>query len=325
MTPTLLRWRGRTQAFMERIDGLTLTMVRIPAGAFVMGSPEQEPGRDPDEGPQHRVTLEEFLMAQTPITQEQWRVVAQWQPTGNEPWEKLLDPEPAWFSPAAMPAKRGQQDTQARLDADTSQRPVECVGWDEAMEYCRRLSQRTGRRYTLPSEAQWEYACRGGTTTAYGFGNEINTTLANFRPAVRKDAGEAALDRQQTTAVAQFPANAWGLHDLHGNVWEWCLDEWHETYVDAPRDGRAWLSTLHGGNRVVRGGAWSDPPTDSRSACRYWLPAASGDEAIVGFRVVCLPQALALDPSSPLMIPEHEEDFGPRQPIFDNSAGLEMA
>ena len=278
----------------EAIPGLR--MMPIPAGAFLMGSPPEEPRRDADEGPQHRVTLPEFFMGQTPITQAQWREVAGWPivDRGLDSWE--LNPDPAHF--------KGDD------------RPVERVSWYDAMEFCRRLSQRTGRIYTLPSEAQWEYACRAGTTTPFHFGATISTELANY-------------DSKQTTTVASFPANAWGLHDMHGSVWEWCLDDWHPSYEGAPENGSAWMgenslgkfcaaalgspcaigaarpsasgtpqtkatavgvsASVASDRKVLRGGSWFALPRSCRSAFRLRLhPDYRGD--IWGFRVCCLPQ-----------------------------------
>jgi formylglycine-generating enzyme required for sulfatase activity len=284
----LLRWQSTTQAFQEALgEGEVLTMLRIPAGRFWMGSPDQEAGRDPDEGPQREVEIGEFLIASTPITQAQWRVVAGWKPPPQAEWQSPLPMEPFLF-----------QGEQARLfepENDTAQRPVESVTWEEAMEFCRRLSQRSGRRYTLPSEPQWEYACRAGTTSPYAFGVALTAELATLRFHTGRldDPGAIAWDAegQQTTPVLLHPANAWGLHDMHGNVWEWCLDHWHASYSGAPADGTAWIDPQAPANtdRVVRGGAWSDPPSDARSACRYRLPPQSREPAIVGLRVVCMP------------------------------------
>jgi formylglycine-generating enzyme required for sulfatase activity len=133
--------------------GVGLEMVPIPAGEFLMGSPPDEPGWLENEGPQHRVRLAPFSLARTPITQAQWREVARWESAeGDPPWEWELDPDPSHFK--GDPPK-------------DDQRPVECVSWFDAQEFCRRLSWRTGKNYTLPSESQWEYACRAGTTTPY--------------------------------------------------------------------------------------------------------------------------------------------------------------
>jgi formylglycine-generating enzyme required for sulfatase activity len=220
-------------------------MVRIPAGRFLMGSPPEEAGRNSDEGPQHEVTLEAFWLGETPITQAQWRKVAGWPKV-----ERDLAPDPSRF--------KGDD------------RPVERVNWHEAIEFCRRLSAHTGKNYTLPSEAQWEYACRAGTTTPFHFGATISTEQANYDGRQAYADGPVGEYRQQTTDVASFPANDWGLHDMHGNVWEWCLDHWHGSYTGAPADGSAWLSNAGEDSlRLLRGGSWYLRPGFCRSAYRY--------------------------------------------------------
>jgi len=259
-----LRWQGRTQVFVERLDGVELPLVRIPAGEFVMGSPHHEPERSEDEGPQHRVQLSEFLMGRTPITQAQWRVVME----GN---------------PSAFADK-----------PDSDQRPLETVSWHDAMAFCRRLRERTGRYYNLPSEAQWEYTCRAGTTTPFCFGPTLTPELANYMSAVSYANGPVGKPRIETSPVGLYPANSWGLCDMHGTVREWCLDHWHSNYEGAPTDGSAWLSNNSGEqpSRLLRGGSWSFGPRYCRSAYRYHDgPGNAGYN--FGFRVVCLPQ----DPS----------------------------
>jgi formylglycine-generating enzyme required for sulfatase activity len=259
---------------------MALTMVEIPAGEFLMGSPTNEPERFDAEGPQQPVQLEGFFMGQTPITQAQWQVVSQWQPREGETWRRDLLPDPSHF-----------QGKKARLlegETSTDDRPVENVSWHDAMEFCIRLSQRTGRIYTLPSEAQWEYACRAGTNSPFHFGETIHTDLANYDGANTYADGPKGAFRNQTTPVGSFLANAWGLQDMHGNVREWCLDHWHGNYLGAPTDGSAWLDPKAGesASRLLRGGSWNLGPRFCRSAARY-LFRPSGR---VGFRVVCLPQ-----------------------------------
>jgi formylglycine-generating enzyme required for sulfatase activity len=199
-------------------DFTYLDMVEIPAGKFLMGSAPEEEGRFSDEGPQHEVSLSAFLLSRTPITQAQWRAVASF-PRVNQ----YLDPDPSFF--------KGDD------------RPVEQVSWLEAMEFCARLSQHSGRNYILPSESQWEYACRAGTTTRFSTGDTITTDQANFDGTyVPVDSDQEVGDyRGETTPVGMFPANAWGMQDMHGNVWEWCLDHWHQSYEGAPTDGSAWV------------------------------------------------------------------------------------
>ena len=287
----LMRWQARTQVFHEELGGAErLTMVRIPAGSFQMGSAEQEPGREANEGPVHEVTLAEFLIGQTPITQAQWRVVARWTPQHGERWGRELNPEPAKF-----------QGEEARLlagELNTDGRPVERVSWLDATEFCSRLSQRTRRNYTLPSEAQWEYACRAGASTAYCFGAIIYSDLANFRGTDASRFSSPTPDpqplyREQTTPVGMFPANAWGLHDMHGNVWEWCLDHMHDSYEGAPCDGSAWVDSEAPKElrKINRGGSWYMPQRHCRSAFRSLarpnVPDGPYDDG--GFRVACLP------------------------------------
>ena len=207
------------------VDKVNLEMVAIPGGTFTMGSPKSEKYSNDDERPQHHVTVSPFFMGKYPITQGQWKAVA----SQTDLKVNLdLDPEPSSFQ---EPYK----------SIDRWQRPVEQVNWYKAVEFCQRLSKLTGRNYRLPSEAEWEYACRAGTTTPFHFGETITGELANY------DASETYGDesqgeyRQETTPVGQFSANAFGLYDMHGNVWEWCADEWHSNYENAPTDGTAWL------------------------------------------------------------------------------------
>jgi formylglycine-generating enzyme required for sulfatase activity len=289
----LLRWQARTQVFHEELGGAErLTMVRIPAGSFLMGSAEQEPGRHANEGPLHTVSLAEFLIGQTPITQAQWRAVARWQERPGERWGRELNPKLAKF-----------QGEEARLlagagEMNTDERPVERVSWEDAIEFCSRLSQRTKRNYTLPSEAQWEYACRAGTSTAYCFGAIIYSDLANFRGTDASHFSSPTPDpqplyREQTTPVGMFPANAWGLHDMHGNVLEWCMDSVRSSYEGGPYDGSAWQDPQapKEQQRITRGGSWSMLPKYCRSAFRSLSrrDVSDGPYDDVGFRVVCLP------------------------------------
>jgi formylglycine-generating enzyme required for sulfatase activity len=251
---------------------VALEMVPIPAGEFLMGSSEDEPWGRNDERPKHLVRLEPFSLARTPITQAQWRQVASWQPLPAERWGKELNPDPSYFQ-----NRQGNDKSDIRLfvtEANTDNRPVEKVSWLDAMEFCSRLSQRTGRSYALPSEAQWEYACRAGTTTPFHFGDTISSDLANYVGKYAYADGPKGIYREQSTPVGMFPANAWGLHDMHGNVWEWCLDEWHENYYGSPTDGSAWVdygegekSNELGKIRLLRGGSWtSSPGTAARLA-----------------------------------------------------------
>jgi formylglycine-generating enzyme required for sulfatase activity len=277
-TASLRREGGRWQVDRQEVrvdagdvdlgEGESLRLIQIPAGEFWMGSPATEPERYDDEGPQHKVRLGGFLLGQTPVTQAQWGMVARWPKL-----ELDLKLDPSRFKGA--------------------RRPVEYVNWEQAMEFCRRLSQRTGLSFTLPSEAQWEYACRAGTTTPFHFGATLTPELANYRGTYSYANGPKGAYREQTTHAASFPANAWGLQDMHGNVWEWCLDYCHSGYEGAPVDGSAWVSGGDPDRRLLRGGSWFSLPGSCRSAFRFHaLPV----DALypVGFRVVCLPQGPSL-------------------------------
>ncbi|MBD2138627.1 formylglycine-generating enzyme family protein [Anabaena sp. FACHB-1237] len=260
----------KAEYFPEELgDNLTLAMVSIPGGTFMMGSPKEQDSYD-SERPQHSVTVPPFLMGKYPITQAQWRFVAQL-PQINRQLE--LDPS----------AFKGDN------------RPVEQVSWYDAVEFCLRLSQYTDRPYSLPSEAQWEYACRAGTTTPFHFGETITTDLANYDGNYTYGNGVKGVYREKTTEVGSFKvANNFGLYDMHGNVWEWCLDDWHNNYEGSPTDGRPWFddnTTLFDKTKtaVVRGGSWNDIPVICRSASRNPdVRAGRGHfDNYIGFRVVC--------------------------------------
>jgi formylglycine-generating enzyme required for sulfatase activity len=250
--------------FTEDLAGLGLDLVLIPGGSFTMGSPPDEPERSSSEDPQHQVTVPTFLMGQYPVTQAQWRVVAGWKAV-----QRQLKPNPARF--------KGDQN------------PVEQVSWADAVEFCARLSQKTGRLYSLPSEAEWEYACRAGTTTPFHFGETIDIELANYDGNYVYGKGKKGVYLEKTTPVGSFPANEWGLHDLHGNVWEWCEDHWHDNYKGAPVDGSAWVdkNAETKARKVLRGGSWIDLPWNCRSATRCNRIAGLDFIDSLGFRVVC--------------------------------------
>jgi len=263
------QWQTKAKQIMvtgyqeQLAENIAITMIKIPAGEFQMGSPDTEAERESCEGPQHLVKLGSFFLGQTAVTQAQWQVIAGW------PKQQLeLKDQPSRFQ--------------------GTNRPVEQVSWQEAVEFCRRLSVQSGRSYTLPSEAQWEYACRAGTTTPFSFRETLTPKLTNYNGDNTYASGPKGVYRQQTTEVGSFPANCWGLHDMHGNVWEWCLDSWHGTYKGAPADGSAW-TTDGGAYRLQRGGSWGNVPANCRSARRRnGLPDNRLND--LGFRVCCLPQ-----------------------------------
>ncbi len=277
-----------------------LTLLWISPGRFWMGSPESEPERRDSEGPQHLVQLQGFFMSQTPITQAQWREVAGWKEGPGEQWGRELKLDPSSFQSKGEKANKVVR--QLEGESNNDHYPVENVSWLDAMEFCNRLSQRTGRTYALPSEAQWEYACRAGTTTPFHFGDTISPELANYRGDFAYADGPQGVYRKQTTPVGMFPANAWGLYDMHGNVLEWCQDEWHESHEGAPTDGRAWVDVAEGEKskelaktKLLRGGSWNNIPRSCRSAYRNHYQPDYAD-LNVGFRVVCLPQGPSVNP-----------------------------
>ncbi len=167
-------------------------------------------------------------------------------------------------------------------------RPVGQVCWLDAQEFCSQLSQLTGRKYRLPSEAEWEYACRAGTTTPFHFGETLTTDLANYNGNYTFAREEKGIDREETTPVGRFPPNGFGLYDIHGNVWEWCEDHYHSDLSEVPKDGSAWVdeNAENDALRVFRGCSWLDYPGTCRSACRTaYNPSYRND--FTGFRVVC--------------------------------------
>jgi formylglycine-generating enzyme required for sulfatase activity len=168
-------------------------------------------------------------------------------------------------------------------------KPVIGVSWEDAIAFCQSLSEQTGKEYRLPSEAEWEYACRAGTPTPFYCGEMITTEVANYNGRSFNDGPEGS-DRNQTTPVIEFGhANGFGLSDMHGNVREWCLDHWHDDYDSAPSDGRAWIEGGDSNRRVSRGGSWDDFPRVCRSAYRYYDTPVFQDDYL-GFRVVLAPR-----------------------------------
>jgi formylglycine-generating enzyme required for sulfatase activity len=231
-------------------NGVILEMAAIPGGTFMMGSPENEPERWDNESPQHQVSIPSFFMGKYPVTQAQYQAI--------------MGDNPSLF--------RG------------SNRPVEKVSWNKAVTFCQKLSQKTGKNYKLPSEAQWEYACRAGTTTPFYFGETITPDLVNYRGENSYAAAPKGKYREQTTDVGSFPPNAFGLYDMHGNVWERCEDDWQENYINASTNYTA--LTSQSSYKVKRGGSWAYDPVYCRSGCRNSSYAGFVSN-IDGFRVVC--------------------------------------
>ncbi|NJK30853.1 MAG: formylglycine-generating enzyme family protein [Acaryochloris sp. SU_5_25] len=239
-----------------------LTMVAVSGGKFVMGAAATEGQPFAQALLAHWVTVKPFFLSKYPITQAQWQTVSQL-PQINRP---LL----------AQPAHFVGED-----------HPVESVSWLEAVEFCDRLSRYTGQTYRLPTEAEWEYTCRAGMSTPYATGPTLTPELANYNTQFAYAAETPGAYRPATTAVGSFSPNAFGLNDMHGNVWEWCADHWHADYQGAPTQGQAWIKDGQSALRSLRGGSWADHPAQVRSASRSGYPA-DGLNRMIGFRVACV-------------------------------------
>ncbi|MGK7921148.1 MAG: SUMF1/EgtB/PvdO family nonheme iron enzyme, partial [Trichodesmium sp.] len=255
------RTQGSARQKVEDLgNGIKLEMVYIPGGSFLMGSPENEEGREKKESPQHQVTLQPFYMSKYPITQEQYQVI--------------MGENPSEFKKGIL----------FRRNCNGEKRPVESVNWHKAREFCQKLSLKTKKTYTLPSESQWEYACRASTTTPFYFGETITSELVNYNGEYPYGTAPKGKRRGETTDVGTFPPNAFGLYDMHGNVLEWCQDVWHGNYNGAPTDGSAWETGGDSNGRLLRSGCWYYYSRDCRSARRY---CGNADLSIgyIGFRV----------------------------------------
>jgi formylglycine-generating enzyme required for sulfatase activity/uncharacterized caspase-like protein len=257
--------KGECQVYTEDLgNGVTLEMVRIPAGRFLMGSPANEEGRFKDEGPQREVSVAGYLMGKYEVTQRIWKAVAGYPKVGLE-----LDEDPAKFKGENL--------------------PIENVSWDEVREFIARLNKRLGLTeetgYRLPSEAEWEYAARAGTRTPFAFGETIDPGYVNYDGNSPYGRGKKGLYRQRIIEVGTLRlANQFGLYDMHGNVLEWCEDDWHDNYNGAPTDGSAWVDVSRAAFRVFRGGSWLSYAVVCRSANRRrFTPGDRSDN--LGFRL----------------------------------------
>ncbi len=233
------------KAFRDDLgNGIYMEMVRIPSGRFALGSPPNEIGRRENESPISEVQVPAFYMAKFAVTQEQW--VA------------MMGINPAMFR-------------------ENLQAPVENISWLEAQDFCRKLAERSQHLYRLPSESEWEYACRAGTNMAYHFGDSP-AQLADY-------AWFADNANKRSHPVGQKVPNSWGLYEMHGGVWEWCEDVWHDNFNGAPADGSAWVSDGYSSRRVRKGGSWSNEARLCRAASREWHWQSDRYNDI-GFRVV---------------------------------------
>jgi formylglycine-generating enzyme required for sulfatase activity len=236
---------------VPRIEEAGMIFAWCPPGTFLMGSPESEAERDNDET-QHRVTLTNgFWLGVTPLTQAQWQAA--------------MGSNPSYFKGEDL--------------------PVEQVSWDDCQAFCKKLKERTGKTFRLSTEAEWEYACRAGTTIPFCFGVTITPDQVNYDGNYPYGGAAQGAYRAQTSVVGSFPANAWGLYDLHGNVWEWCADGFGP-YASEDQIDPKYKSNDEA--RVLRGGSWHHAARGCRSACRRWL-APSLRFYYVGCRLVlCL-------------------------------------
>ena len=243
-------------------NALGVKFVLVPAGEFMMGSGDNEVGRYKEEGPQRKVKIPKaFYMSIHQTTQGQWKAAM-----GTTPWK----------------GKRAAR--------DNPDHAVNHVCWNDAVAFCAKLSAKDGGSYSLPTEAQWEYACRAGSTTRYCYGDDIGEkNLGDY--AWYHETAMAKGDQRYVHKVGAKKPNAWGIHDMHGNVWEFCMDVAHKNFEGAPADGSAWLKggTSKEGelpSRVLRGGGWRSTHRRVRTASRYAYPPAL-PSYYVGFRITC--------------------------------------
>ncbi len=235
-------------------------MIAVPSGSYIMGSPASEEGRGSAEGPQHQVTISySFAVGKFEVTFHEWDACVSEGGCSRRPHDE------GWG--------RGS-------------RPVINVSWHDAKEYINWLSRYTGEQYRLLSESEWEYVARAGTIGPFHFGPTISTDQANYNGEYyyTYSAGQTGINREKTVPVGSFPQNAYGLHDVHGNVWEWVEDCWHGSYNDTPSEGSAWVSSGGCGGHVLRGGSWRYGPRDLRSAIRGGAGSGTRNSNI-GFRV----------------------------------------
>ena len=248
-------------------------LVVVPPGSFTMGSPASEEGRHTDEGPRHRVTIEQpFAVGKYEVTRGEYAQFVLDTGHSTTPSCRIYEGEGEWN-------ERSGHNWQNPGYRQTERDPVVCVSWDDAQEYVLWLSKKTGKAYRLLSEAEWEYVARAGTTTRYTWGDEIGQNRAHC------DGCGGWWDSKRTSPVGSFVPNGFGLHDVHGNVWEWVADCWNRSYEGARTDGSAWESVACK-LRVVRGGSWNSSPALLRSADRFGL-ASDSRYSIDGFRVAC--------------------------------------
>jgi len=221
-------------------------MVVVPAGEFMMGSPPSEPGRESNEVPQHKVTISKpFAAGMYEVTWDDWEYCVK---------DGGCDGS-------------GPENSGGDQGWGKGKRPVGEISFQDTQDYPRWLTGKTGKQYRLLSEAEWEYVARAGTTTPFNTGEQITSSQANFEGNYTYNGSEKGIFRNKSTPAGSFPPNAFGLYDVHGNLWEWVQDCWHESYVGAPPDGSAW-ETDDCPERTVRSGSFDNGPVNMRSAAR---------------------------------------------------------
>ena len=254
--------RQRATYYSESLGkGITLDMIRIPAGCFLMGSTDREKEANDPNPLQHEVIVQEFWLGKYIITQAQWWALMQRAPVSPR---------------STSPIQRKKKPLQ----------PIENIFWTDAVDFCQRLSQQTGRNYQLPSASQWEYACRAGTTTPFHFGETLTPDIANYNGNYAYRDGPRGRYREVSTEVGCFPPNAFGLYDMHGNMWEWCLDGWH-TLQEDPLNTRDTSRRFASQKKSLRGGSWFYLPNNCRSAYSLTYPFHNRTDDI-SFRIVCM-------------------------------------
>jgi formylglycine-generating enzyme required for sulfatase activity len=265
---------GKAEWFKDHDAGPE--MVVVPTGSFMMGSPESEPQRHDNESPRHKVSIARpFAVGRHEITRGEFAAFIHetGYTTGDaNVWTDMVwrnDPDISWRNPGF---------------AQDDKHPVVCVSWDDAKAYTKWLSQQSGKSYRLLTEAEWEYAARAGTTTPFWWGSSITPAQANYNGGYTYAGGSEGEYREATVPVGSFSPNPWGLFNVHGNVWEWCDDVWHDTYHGAPSDGSVRLKRGDSTSRILRGGCWAALPSYSRAARRVGYPPRGGGNTF-GFRV----------------------------------------
>ena len=246
------------EPYVQQRQLLPLRMVKIPAGEFRMGSPPTEAMRESQEGPQRSIQMPGFYIGAFAVTQGQYQAVV-----GNNP---------SYFT------------------EDGANRPVEQVSWLDAEAFCQQLSELTGRVYRLPSEAEWEYACRAGTSTPFCFGDQVTTETVNFFADFTISDNPDENYRNTSVDADSFWPNAFGLYNMHGNIYEWCADDYHDSYSGAPIDASPWVSPDAAASKVMRGGSWFSDTQYCRSAARDRNTRTSRSNSF-GFRVICVERA----------------------------------